>query len=193
MGKTCACICLFFILFLGIPVAIALLFWLVVFPARFSFSVEEASVNGFHLANDGRLNSTFNLVIRSYDPSYSQNYQDVKVYILKENEILVQQFDHVIVNVSHTTKNEDRMKPRLVAVNAPLEDSVVEKLRSESEEGVLKLGINMRGVLNMYDHVEVKCRNVLVNIVVSSSSSKIKFRRRKCHVHRHGGLFEDSN
>lgn len=60
-------------------------------------------------------------------------------------------------------------------------------LRLESDEGVLKLRVDMKGILNMYDHITVKCKDVMVNIV-SSSSSPTKFRRKKCNVERHGDL-----
>lgn len=197
MDKTCLCICLFFLIFVVIPIGIFLVFRLVIFPTRFSVSVEEALIDVFHITNDGRMNLALNLGIISYDPSLKNHiYQDLMISILQEKQILKEKF-YKNVNVSRTRNvHEARMRFRLVASYVVLEESVEQKLRSESKNGVVKLGVDMRGRLNVYDHVKVNCRDVVVNIVSNSTiyHGNTKFKRKKCYVERHGNLYiDDSN
>ncbi|KAJ8426624.1 hypothetical protein Cgig2_016067 [Carnegiea gigantea] len=173
----------FILLALIVIVGLAILItWLAIKPKKIQFSVDEGWIQNYSLAN-GKLNSTFNFVIRAYNPnskgSIYYDTMDVKVYYRGQTVAT-----ETIEPFFQPHKNVTRIMLQNKAQNVALQGRAVHDLKVERTGGEVDLDVKIKGKIRVKVGVW-KSRHkmkVLCSPVVVNFSNHTKFRRIDCEV-----------
>ena len=108
--RTIAIVLLALIVIAGL---IILIIWLTVKPKKLIYTVEEASIRGYNLTNN-HLNSTFNFVIRAYNPNtkVSIYYDRVEVSVSYDDQLVA---FNSLDSFYQPRRTVTHLRPKLVA------------------------------------------------------------------------------
>lgn len=180
LGRIIAIVLLTLIILVGVAV---LIIWLAVKPKHLIYTVEEASIHNFNIAND-HLNSTFDFVMRSYNPNtkVSVYYDKIDVGVDYDDQVLA--YD-VAQPFFQPHRSVSRLDVKLRAQSVALFPSVVKDLKLERSSGAVELSVRIKARIRFkvgiwkssHRTLRILCSPVLVHF----SSSKT-YERTVCDI-----------
>ncbi|KAK9665913.1 hypothetical protein RND81_14G145300 [Saponaria officinalis] len=175
-----AIFCLVLILIIGLAILIA---WLAIKPKKLQYSIDEGWIRDYNLSN-GQLSSTFNFVIRTYNPNRKTSvyYNKMEVTVLYRGQTVA--FD-TIEPFFQPRRNVTRLMFQNTAHNVVLPPNIVRDLKVERTGGEVDLDVKIRAKLKFKvgvwksRHYKLKalCSPVIVNF-----SNDTKSQPRDCDV-----------
>ncbi|GAA0159183.1 hypothetical protein Leryth_013891 [Lithospermum erythrorhizon] len=140
IGKIIAIIFLALIFLVGLAFLIA---WLTIRPKRLVYSIENASIQNYNLANNGHLKSDFMFTIRAYNPNgkVSIYYDKIEAKAYYDEEMIgfntIQPFYQRTRNVTHMALN-------LPAKDVALSEVAARDMKMEKIRGRIDLEIKIK-------------------------------------------------
>ncbi|KMT07907.1 hypothetical protein BVRB_6g146030 [Beta vulgaris subsp. vulgaris] len=176
----CAIVCLALIVIVGLAILIT---WLAIKPKKIQYSVDEGWIRDYNLTN-GHLTSTFNFVLRTYNPNHKASIyydkMDVTVYYRGQNVA----YDKV--EPFHQPKqNVTRIMFQNTAKDVTLQSDSVKYLKNERNGGQVDLDIKIKAKIRFKvgllktRHYKVK---ILCSPVVVNFSDDKRFQKVDCDV-----------
>lgn len=168
------------IILFGIAV---LILWLVVKPRHLVYTVEDGSIHNFNIT-DNHLNSTFDFVVRAYNPNkkVSVYYDSIEARVEYDDQTLA--FD-VVKPFFQPHMNVTRLEVKLKSQSVALLGSVSKDLKLERTSGEVELSVGIKAKIRFkvgdwksrHMTLRVYCSPVLVHFSRSNA-----FDRTYCDV-----------
>ncbi|XP_074289289.1 uncharacterized protein At1g08160-like [Silene latifolia] len=178
--KAIAICCLALLVIIGLAILIT---WLAVKPKKLQYSIDEGWIRDYNLTN-GQLTSTFNFVLRTYNPNRrtSVYYDKIEVTVIYRGQTVAV---NTIDPFFQPKRNVTRVTLQNTAHNVALPPKVVHDLKVERTGGEVDLDIKIRAKLKFKlgifksRHYKLKalCSPVVVNF-----SNETKSQTRDCDV-----------
>ncbi|KAL9241267.1 hypothetical protein vseg_015398 [Gypsophila vaccaria] len=175
-----AIFCIALIIIIGLAILIA---WLAIKPKKLQYSVDEGWIRDYNLT-DGQLSSTFNFVLRTYNPNRKTSvyYDKMEVTVLYRGQVVA---FNTIEPFFQPRRNVTRLMFQNTTHNVALPPNTVHDLKVERTGGEVDLDIKIRAKLKFKvgiwksRHYKLKalCSPVVVNF-----SNETKFQTRDCDV-----------
>ncbi|GMH07306.1 hypothetical protein Nepgr_009146 [Nepenthes gracilis] len=168
------------IILLGLVILIV---WLVLKPKKLEYSIDEASIDGYDLAKD-HLNSTFNLVVRTYNPNRraSAYYDSLEVAVTYGNQTVAYQEVQQFVQ---RHRNVTRLRVSPTARYVALPEKTARDMSLERKTGQLQVSVRVKARITFkvglwkYRHHKLR---VFCSPLVIYFSSPAKFQWTNCTV-----------
>ncbi|XP_058227464.1 uncharacterized protein At1g08160-like [Rhododendron vialii] len=178
--RTIGIILLIIILLVGLTI---LIIWLAVKPKRLVYSIESGSISGYNLSQTNHLNSTFNFILRAYNPNtkVSVYYKKVETSVWFDGQKLA---FNTLAPFLQRHKNVTRLGVNLVAQDVALSGDTAKGMKTERSGGAVELDVRMKARIRLKvgawkgrRTLRVLCPSVLVRF--SSSPTVV---RKSCDV-----------
>ncbi|KNA24550.1 hypothetical protein SOVF_014690 [Spinacia oleracea] len=176
----CAIICLALIVLVGLAILIT---WLAIKPKKIQYSVDEGWIRDYNL-NNSHLTSTFNFVIRTYNPnnkaSIYYDKMDVKVYYRGQTVS-----SDGILPFHQPKKNVTRLMYQNTIKDVMLSSDSAQHLKLERTGGQVDLDIKIKAKIRFKvgllktRHYKLK---VLCSPVVVNFPNDKRFQKTDCDV-----------
>lgn len=127
------------IILVGIAVLIT---WLVVKPRHLVYTVEDGSIHNFNIS-DNHLNSTFDFVVRAYNPNtkVSVYYDTIEARVDYDDQTLA---SVVVQPFFQRHKNATRLEVKLKSQSVALFGSVAKDMKIERSSGKVELSVQIK-------------------------------------------------
>ncbi|KAF3455152.1 hypothetical protein FNV43_RR05600 [Rhamnella rubrinervis] len=168
------------IILVGIAV---LIIWLVVRPRHLVYTVEDGSIHSFNIA-DNHLNSTFDFILRAYNPNnkVSVYYDSIEARVEYDDQTLA---SDAVQPFFQPHKNVTRFEVKLKSQSVALFGSMPKDLKLERSSGGVELSVQIKAKIRFkvgawksrHMILRVYCSPVLVHF-----SSSRGFERTYCDV-----------
>ncbi|KAG8374586.1 hypothetical protein BUALT_Bualt10G0010800 [Buddleja alternifolia] len=154
-------------------------------PKQLEYSIEQASINGYILKPDGRLNADFHFVLRANNPKrrISLYYDRIRVMVSYEGQKLA--VNNTFQPFYQPRRNVTQLEMELAARDAVVYGAATKDLGMEIGSGSVNLVVRMRvkmrlkvGPFKVHRKIKVDCGPMRVPIFSSSQG----FQRVFCDV-----------
>ncbi|GAB4824816.1 hypothetical protein Ancab_007686 [Ancistrocladus abbreviatus] len=177
-------ICLALLALIVVVGLVILIIWLTFKPKKLVYSIDQASIQGYNMSND-HLDSTFNLVVRAYNPSHriSVYYDTMEVAVSYGGQTVAYQEAPPFFQPH---KNITRLRVHPTARSVALPEKTARDLRLERTSGQVGVDVRMKawirfkaGVLKSRHYkLKVLCSSVKINFAAPDNFQMIN-----CKVH----------
>ncbi|KAI3679459.1 hypothetical protein L2E82_51370 [Cichorium intybus] len=164
---------------------VILIVWLTIKPKKLVYSIDDGSIHNYNLSNGNHLNSTYNFILRAYNPNkkVSIYYDKVDIAVLYDDETLTR---GTIDPFYQPKKNATRFMLNLASHDVPLPDQIARDLKVERTSGRVEMTVKLRARIRFkvgvwksrHYHMKVSCAPIMVHFSTSSKG----FQRTICDV-----------
>ncbi|KAL7594693.1 uncharacterized protein At1g08160 [Lactuca sativa] len=162
-----------------------LIIWLTIKPKKLVYSIDDGSINNYNLSDGNHLNSTYDFILRAYNPNkkVSVYYDKVDIEVLYDDETL----SRGIIDPFHQPKrNATRFKLNLASHDVQLSDQIARDLKAERTSGRVEMTVKLKARIRFkvgvwksrHYHMKVSCAPIMVHFSTSSRG----FQRTMCDV-----------
>lgn len=154
-----------------------LITWLVTKPKKLRYTVENASVQNFHLTNDNHMSATFKFTIQSHNPNHriSVYYNSVEIFVKFKDQTLA--FD-TMEPFHQPRMNVKQIDDTLVAQNVSVSKSNGKDLRAQTSSGKIDFEVFVKARVRFkvgiwktaHRTAKIKCSHVTVFLSQSHNS-----------------------
>ncbi|KAI3523358.1 hypothetical protein L1887_01422 [Cichorium endivia] len=164
---------------------VILIIWLTIKPKKLVYSIDDGSIHNYNLSNGNHLNSTYNFILRAYNPNkkVSIYYDKVDIAVLYDDETLTR---GTIDPFYQPKRNATRFMLNLASHDVLLPDQIARDLKVERTSGRVEMTVKLRARIRFkvgvwksrHYHMKVSCAPIMVHFSTSSKG----FQRTICDV-----------